>query len=249
MVPDTQCKPGVSFKHLEGLGNYILDKRPDVLVHIGDHYDLPSLSQHSPRSHISFEGARYAEDVQAGVEGMQALLGPMHSMNRLRKANKKAPWMPEMHFTLGNHENRRQRLLDQEPYLRGALLELPLESFGWTVHPFLSPVKIGGVNFCHYAANPNGSAMGSARTIAQRKHESWCVGHLQGLDIYISPFVKTDGGRVQVVQAGSFYTHDELYKTPQDNKHWRGALLFTEVHNGAFDICTLSADYLIKNWT
>jgi hypothetical protein len=36
---------------------------------------------------------------------------------------------------------------------------------------------------------------------------------------------------------------------PQGNRHWRGALMLNEVHDGAFDLCTLSLNYLLKEWT
>jgi len=50
VIPDTQAKPGAPTKHLEWIGRYILDRRPDVVVHLGDHWDMPSPCAASNRS-------------------------------------------------------------------------------------------------------------------------------------------------------------------------------------------------------
>lgn len=249
MIPDTQVKQDVPLGHLSALGNYITDKRPDVVVHIGDHFDMPSLGTHNSKGHIVYEGARMLSDLEAGWEGMDTLLSPLNTLNTQRKKNKKLGYKPRMIFCYGNHENRRDRLMSQEPFLRGALPDYNLERYGWEVHPFLSPVRVEGVNFCHYA---QGGAMGRpisrAHLIAVKKHESWIVGHQQTFDYYISPHVKTDGSRVQCIIAGAFYQHEEDYMQIQGNQHWRGALMLTEVRNGSFDVVTLSTDYLLRNW-
>lgn len=249
MIPDTQVKTGVPLEHLSALGNYITDKKPDVVVHIGDHFDMPSLGTHNAKGHIVYEGARMLADMEAGWEGMEALLHPLNTLNSQRKKNKKLGYKPRLIFCQGNHEYRRDRLMSQEPFLRGALPDYNLERFGWETYPFLSPVRVEGVNFCHYA---QGGAMGRpisrAHLIAVKKHESWVVGHQQTFDYYISPHVKTDGSRVQCVIAGAFYQHEEDYMQVQGNQHWRGALMLTEVRAGSFDIVTLSVDYLLRNW-
>jgi len=37
ILPDTQVKKGVPLNHLEAAGNYIVDRKPDVIVHLADH--------------------------------------------------------------------------------------------------------------------------------------------------------------------------------------------------------------------
>ena len=44
VIGDTQCKPEEDLSYMSAIGKYIVDKRPDVVVHIGDHFDFPSLS-------------------------------------------------------------------------------------------------------------------------------------------------------------------------------------------------------------
>ena len=44
VIADTQCKPEVSLNYMGYIGEYIADKKPDAIIHIGDHWDFPSLS-------------------------------------------------------------------------------------------------------------------------------------------------------------------------------------------------------------
>ena len=73
IIPDTQVKPGSSLKHLEWAGQYAVEKKPDVIVHIGDHWDMPSLSSWDVGKK-SFEGRRYVHDVESGIEGMREFM-------------------------------------------------------------------------------------------------------------------------------------------------------------------------------
>ena len=43
IIPDTQVKSGGKVDHLRWAGHYAADKKPDVIVHLGDHWDMPSL--------------------------------------------------------------------------------------------------------------------------------------------------------------------------------------------------------------
>src|SRR4051812_15399332 len=44
IIPDVQVRPGVNTDHLEHIGHYIAEKKPDELICIGDFADFPSLS-------------------------------------------------------------------------------------------------------------------------------------------------------------------------------------------------------------
>ena len=39
IIPDTQCKYGQDFTYLNRIGTYIIEKKPDVIVHLGDFAD------------------------------------------------------------------------------------------------------------------------------------------------------------------------------------------------------------------
>ena len=57
IIPDTQVKYGLDFSYLRRIGQYIIDKKPDVVVHLGDFADMESLSSYDIGKK-SFEGKR-----------------------------------------------------------------------------------------------------------------------------------------------------------------------------------------------
>ena len=112
VIPDTQTKPNQNWDHLRWAGEYAVKIKPDVIVHIGDHWDFPSLSSHDAKGSKSFEGRRYVEDVQAGIEAMEAFLGPIRAEQAKLKHDKKKQWNPRLVFTIGNHEYRATSIIE-----------------------------------------------------------------------------------------------------------------------------------------
>lgn len=244
VIPDTQVKPGVPLDHLNWLGKYIVKKQPDNIICIGDFADMESLSSYDVGKK-SFEGRRYQRDIAAAKMGMDVLLHPLAEYNQRQRKNGKKQYRPNMVLTLGNHENRIVRAVNDDPKLEGLLSidDLQYESYGWQVFPYLETVVIDGVCYSHYFVS---GAMGRPCTTAQsqlnRVHMSCVAGHQQGL--MIATGRRADGELLTSIIAGSFYLHDEDYASPQGNKHWRGALMLHNVHNGSFDLNPLPIQYL-----
>lgn len=250
ILPDTQVKAGVPLDHLTAAGNYIVEKKPDVVVMIGDFADMPSLSSYD-KGKKSFEGRRYMVDIEAAKEGMETLLAPLTAYNARRARNKVKQYKPRLVLTLGNHEYRIVRAVEDDARLDGTIgiEDLEYDKFGWEVYPFLQPVEIDGIKYCHYAQQDGSpGAISRAHLIAQRRYSSWTVGHKQGLDYFISPMLGRDNKRVQCMIAGSYYIHDEEYKYDQGNQHWRGCVLKNEVDSGQYDPAFLSLDYMLREY-
>ena len=234
IIADTQCKPTEDLAYMSWIGQYIADKRPDVVVHIGDHYDFPSLSSYD-KGKKSFEGRRLQADIDAGNKGLELLIQEFPD-----------DYSPRLVFCMGNHEERLDRLANDMPELSGYVGtdKLPLEDMGWEVHPFLKPVEIGGIFFVHYLANPftgkpySGTAMNQLKTIGK----SFVVGHKQCLDIAIRPVI--DGSHQIGIINGAAYPFDELYKGHQGNTHFRGITMLHEVKDGFGTPMFVSLDYL-----
>jgi len=249
LIPDTQVKEGVPLEHLEALGNYIVAKRPDVIVHIGDHWDMPSLSAYD-RGKKSSEGRRVHIDIEAGQRGMETLLAPLWALQARQRANKKKVYQPEMHFTIGNHEERILRHVESHAELEGSLSldSLNIEGFGWTVHDFLQPVNIDGIDYCHYFYNPNSGRPYGGTVVNKLKHikSSFSMGHQQGLQIHTE--TANNGRKLWGCVAGSFYQHSENYKGPQGNDHWHGIVMKHNVSDGDYSPCIVNLDYLMKRY-
>lgn len=249
VIPDTQVKPGVPLQHLTAAGNYIVDKKPDVVVLIGDFADMHSLSSYD-KGKKSFEGRRYRLDIEAAQEGLDALFEPLNNYNAVRARNKKKQYKPRIILTLGNHEYRIIRTIETEPILEGTISieDLEYEKRGIEVYPFLQPVEVDGITYCHYAKQDNSKfPITRAHLIASKRFSSWTVGHRQTLDYFVSQNL-VHGRRVQCLMAGAYYLHDEEYAQAQGNQHWRGCVLKNEVVDGQYDPCFLSVDYMVREW-
>ena len=241
IIPDTQQKPGVGSNHLRWLGQYIVDQRPSVIVHLGDHYDLPSLSSYD-KGTVRAEGKRLDKDIEAGKAAMRVLQGPLEAV---RKAYK-----PRKVFLLGNHEHRIKRHVDANPELIGTVSykTFGLEAMGWEVHDFLKPVVIDGITYVHYVADPMTGRpyTGKANNVLVKAGKSFVMGHRQGLDVATRTIL---GGQMQIgIIAGSFYSHKEYYKGYQGNNHWRGIIVLNNVRSGYGDVMPVSLGYLKRKY-
>lgn len=244
VIPDAQVKPGVPLDHLDWLGRYIADKQPDVIVNIGDFADMPSLSSFDVGKK-SFEGRKYTADINSVWEGMIKLMEPMNALQEQQKRNKKKVYNPRLVLTIGNHENRIDRAINNDRKLEDlmSLDDLPYESFGWEVYPFLEIVMIEGIAFSHYfVTGTAGRPSTTANAQLNKQHSSCVAGHQQGLQIATGK--RSDGSLLTSIIAGSFYLHDEDYMGVQGNKHWRGALMLHNCQDGQFDLNLLPMSYL-----
>lgn len=245
MIPDCQVKPGNDFKFLEAIGNYICDKKPDIVVNLGDFADMPSLSSYDVGKK-SFEGRRYKSDIEASQEAMETLLGPLERFNQRAKTQHRERYVPRRVLTLGNHEARIERAVENDAKLEGVLssADLKYKEYGWEVYPFLDVVVINNIAFSHYfTTGVLGRPCTSAQMMLTKKHMSCIAGHQQGLQFATS--YRADGHRITSIIAGSCYEHNEDYMGPQGNHHFRGIVVLNDVTNdGEFDIMPVSLTYL-----
>lgn len=234
LIPDTQVRPEVDITHLGNLGEYLAEMQPDCIVHIGDHWDMPSLSSYD-KGTAKIEGRRVRSDIEAGNKGMQLLLEPMRRLQASQARNRKKVYRPEMHFFMGNHEARIKRYENTHPEVQGALGYDTLDTTDWEVHGFLDVYQLGGVNFAHYFYNPNTGRpySGTAEHRLNKVKQSFVQGHEQGFKYHMEA---VGDRRIHGLVAGSFYTHDEEYKGPQGNSHWRGACNLWDVQDGMYDL-------------
>ena len=147
-------------------------------------------------------------------------------------------------FLTGN--SRVDKAVNQDIQLEGLLTtDHMITPPSWQRHNFLDVMEIDGVSFSHYFYNPNTSKPYGMHVESRLKTigHSFVMGHQQGLAIGMR-YVR---GKQQVgVVAGSAYTHDEDYKGPQGNDHWRGIVILENVHEGSFDPRPVSLDTLCK---
>jgi len=238
VIPDTQVKPGVPIAHMKWAAKAVKDYlgKGDYVVHMGDHWDFPSLNYYSSR--LQLESARVLEDIQAGNKAMDLF---WETLKRMK--NK-----PEFHLHGGNHEARLARLINDHPVLDGVLSEEALNREGWIFHPFKEVNEIGGVYFTHYFYAPyTGRAYGgTAHNILRNVGLSFVQGHRQGKDVAARSL---PNGQVQrALICGSCYLHREEYLGPQAKESWQGVVVLNDVLDGDYDMMELSLKYLCRRY-
>jgi hypothetical protein len=248
VLPDVQAKPGTDFSYLMRIGQYMVEKKPDVVVCIGDFADMPSLSSYD-KGRKSFEGRRYKRDIEASHEAMSAFLTPLVDYNDKAKRNKEKLYKPRMVLTLGNHEDRINRAVNEDPKLDGILSvdDLKYADFGWEVIPFLKVIVIEGVAFSHYfTTGLMGRPASTAQAQLRKTNMSCFAGHQQGKQIAYGN--RADGRTITSIVSGSCYEHEEDYLGPQGNRHFRGFWMLHEVQDGSFDEMPVSLGFINQRY-
>lgn len=243
VIPDTQCKPGVPLDHLYWAGRYAAEQGYTRIIHLGDHWDMPSLSSYESKGSKYFEGKRYKNDIAAGNSGLYRFVEGLTS-------NGRTLLQYDLDFLMGNHEDRITRAINSDPKLEGLIgfEDLELGNYGWRIYDYLTPAQMNKIWYAHYFYNPMSgrSYSGAIETMLRNIGHSFTMGHQQGYRIGRRELA---GGQVQMgLVAGSFYQHEEDYKGPQGNKHWRGVVVKHEVKNGGYDPMFVSLEYLKKRF-
>tara|TARA_R110000803_G_scaffold42144_3_gene90538 strand:+ start:11780 stop:12541 length:762 start_codon:yes stop_codon:yes gene_type:complete len=246
VIPDVQAKDGNDFTFLKCLGNYIVDKKPEVIVCIGDFADMESLSSYD-RGMKSFEGRSYQKDIWSARDAMDALLKPIFQFNKDAKIHKKKKYKPRLVMTLGNHEHRINRAINEDRKLDGLISTDDLPYQDWEVHPFLEVVVIDGVAYSHYfTSGVMGRPITTAQATLNKQHMSCFAGHQQGRNIAYGK--RADGREMTSIICGSCYEHHEDYLGAQGNKHYRGFYVLHEVNDGSFDEMAVSIRFLKERY-
>lgn len=248
VIGDTQVKPGVPTAHLGWIGQYIVDQfagRPLRVIHVGDHADMPSLSSYD-KGKKAMEGRRYKADIVAANAGWDLLNEPLRRYNKGRRHR----WQPDLHITLGNHEDRISRACELDAQLDGMLSldDLNFAKWGWTVHPYLKPVILDGVHYAHFFYNPNTGRPYSGENLYTRLKtigHSFTMGHQQTFAWARRPVGQ--GSHCGLV-LGTSYLHDEGYLGPQGNNYWRGVTVCHQVENGSYDLMAVSFEFLCRKY-
>jgi hypothetical protein len=249
LIPDAQLKPGVPTQHIDCAAQAITEYLPDVVVVIGDWWDLPSLSSYDKPGGLKLEDARIKDDIDVGNDAFERLVKPMEAeIKRRKRPRGVAPWNPRRVFCEGNHEDRADRVVKNDAKFEGVVDSNNLLTPGFERHEFLEIVTIDGLAYSHYfAAQGSGKPIGgSIENQLNKIGRSFVAGHVQGLAYSLKQY--PDNVTRHGLTAGSFYLHDEEYRGPQANSEWRGIVCLNEVRDGTYDIMPLSMSYLRRRF-
>lgn len=242
VIPDSHAHPDFNNDRYRLLGNLITDIKPDVVIDIGDWFDMASLCSYD-KGKKSFEGRRYTKDISAGVEAQDILL------NIVDKQKKKRPRFVR---TLGNHENRVNKLINMAPEYEGLVSTKDFQSaeYHWEEVEFNKPINIDGINYCHHFSSGNtGKPIGGdniGRMLLQKKHQSCTQGHSHLFDYSVRTAI--GGNKIMGLSVGCFFDYEASY-ADQSNPVWdRGVVVKRNVQNGVYDIEWISMERLKKEY-
>jgi len=230
VIGDSHSKPGISNARYTWLGRMIAAEKPDVIIDIGDFYDMESLCGWD-KGKRAFQGREYKKDIEHGLD----------AQDRIEAELKKVKgYKPKKIRCLGNHENRISRVVEDQAEFYGTLTRSHFQSeeYGWEEHDYLEPVKVDGIAYCHsFASGIMGrpiSGENPAASLLNKKKMSCIIGHNHVLDFA----TRNDamGKKMSAVSVGCFFEHDEAYAGPQVNRMWdRGIVILNDVQAGEFD--------------
>jgi hypothetical protein len=249
IAPDAHAHPDFNNDRADWLGKLILDIRPDVVVNMGDTFDMPSLSSFD-KGKASFQGASYEKDINSGLDFLDRMWHP------IRKAKKKKP---KSVYLYANHERRLDKVLDYQPELSGSKYGISkkdycLEDYHSVVvdyngqTPGIYPSD--GINFAHFmVSGVMGRPIGGdnhARSLLSKTHSSCIVAHSHLLDyaVHSSP----DGKKTMGLVAGVYTDYQSPWAGNVQNLWWSGVQILRSVEGGTFDPQFISIEALRRTY-
>lgn len=238
IIPDSHSVPGKSNARYSWLGHLINDIKPDVVIDIGDWWDMESLCSYD-KGKAAFEGRRYQRDLAAGIEAQDRL------SVIVRAAKRK---LPRFVRTLGNHEYRIQRALDKDPVLIGTigLQDLQSKEYGWEEYPYQVAVDIDGVSYAHnFITGVSGKPIGGenhAKMLLVKQLTSCTQGHSHLFDYCIR--TDANGRRIQTCVVGSYLDYWSDWAGPANHLWVNGVVVKRNVEDGHYDLQHISINQL-----
>lgn len=232
VLPDPHSHPDYPNTRFGCLGNLVADLRPDVVINLGDWYDMPSLSSYDKgtRTH---EGRRLQRDLAYGVDALERFMTP------IRKKKKK---LPRFIALQGNHEYRLNRAIEFNPtLLEGTRTDFAFPDHGFEWFPYNgatpSVVDIDGVSYAHYLTKGGTdralSSVHHAHALLTESMASIVVGHTHILDY--ARKTRLDGSVVQGICAGWLGDFAPAFAGNGVKNWWPGLVILRNVEHGNFD--------------
>ena len=233
IIPDPHCHPEHNNDRADLLAKLIIDLRPDVVVNMGDQWDMPSLSGFD-KGKKSFEGRSVKRDIDIGLDFSDRVWSPV------KRTRKKLPYRV---FLEGNHEERIKRAINDSRELEGWLGTKDLEIERWyddfVPYNGRTPgiINLDGINYAHYfVSGVMGRNIGGehpAYSLLTKEFVSCTAGHIHVLDWCERTTV--GGRKIYGLVAGVFQDYDSDWAGEVNKLWWKGIIIKRHVENGTYD--------------
>jgi len=249
VVPDQHSHPDHNNDRADWLGQFIKDRKPDVVVNMGDCWDLPSLSSFD-KGKASFNGASYERDINAGLDFQDRMWHP------IKQSKKK---QPRKVFLEGNHCHRIKKVLEYEPHLAGerygiSYSNLQLKEYYHDIvyYEGQTPgiITLDGISFAHFFVSglmgrPIGGEHHAASLLA--KNYSSCVAaHSHTVDWAVRS--GSNGKTIMGLVAGVYQDYNSGWAGMCNNLWWQGLVYLKNVEDGVYEPEFISMESLRKEY-
>lgn len=247
VIPDAHAHPSYNNRRFDYIGNYLADTKPDVVINLGDLFDMPSLSSYD-KGKKEFKNRRYKADIEAGVEAQDRM------WRKLKKHKKKMPLRVQL---VGNHEHRITRALTYDPVLEGVmgLNDLQFDRYNDIVVGYDGDtpgvLELDGILYSHFfTSGLTSNSIGGenpATSLLQKKHMSATQGHSHTFDFAVRSTGK--GKKICGLVAGVY----QDWRAPfagQSNDLWTSGITICHgVDRGWYDIQFISLEALKREYS
>jgi len=236
VCPDIHAHPDHNNDRADWLGQFIKDRKPDVVVNMGDQWDLPSLSSFD-KGKASFNGANYEKDINAGLDFQDRMWHPMQQSKKKQ---------PRRVFLEGNHCHRIHKVLEYEPHLAGdrygiSYKNLQLDHYYHDVVMYEGGtpgiINLDGISFAHFMVSGlMGRPIGGehhASSLLQKNYSSCIVGHSHTADFAIRS--GSSGKTIMGLVCGVYQDFDSGWAGLCNRLWWRGLVYLKNVDEGVFE--------------
>ena len=230
----SHADPDHSNERFDWLGEFIYDKKPDMVIDLGDGADMKSLNSYDTRNPQALVAQSYERDIEVYNDSQKRL------RQKFKKAKRKKPtWIG---FE-GNHEHRIKKYLSENPRMAGqkhgvSFSHLQTNKWFDEYHEYENGgpaiARYNGVDFSHFFSSGNfGSATSGlhhAYTVINNRHNSSVCGHSHKRNLYF----KDGAGSIGMV-VGCYKGHEEGWAGQSNNEWWHGVVMMKDVENGMFE--------------
>lgn len=247
VIPDPHAHPEHHNHRAEWLGKLINDVKPDVVINLGDQWDMPSLSSYD-KGKSSFFGRRYIDDLNAGLDFQDRL------WSTVRRQKKR---MPRTVFLEGNHEYRLKKVLDYSSEYQGTISfsDFDLDNNYHDVVEYNGGtpgiIEVDGIAYAHYFTSgvmgrPIGGVHQASSMILKNLQTSVC-GHTHTADWSVR--TTPTGRKVHGLVAGVFQDYVSGWAGAANDMWWHGCVVLNDVEDGSFNPMFVSMDMLRKEYS
>lgn len=233
VIPDCHAHYLVSNRRANWLSSLISELKPDVVVNLGDTWDMPSMSNYD-KGKASFIGRTYKQDLVAGLDFNERL------WYQLRKQKRKMPYRV---FLEGNHEYRLKKAIDIQPELNGII---SFKDFDLSRHyddiveydgNFPGIINVDGINYAHYFTSGNMgyaiSGLHQAFNMISKLGATATAGHSHILDFKMKQNLN---GTVNLgLSAGVYMAESSDWAGQSERDWWRGVVIKRQVEDGYYE--------------